>query len=143
MDTLSNHSRRDLTPGVSRKRQKVEDLDACSPSPAKTTTATSHEASEPAESASSNQLIAGHLAHEFLTRGTLLGERWDQARAEGGLVSDSDAGLKKVKPSLSQQAEPVMEKRERYAEVENLLKTDGAQLLGIVNPTQLAMWLPK
>ncbi|KAK9281742.1 hypothetical protein L1049_004647 [Liquidambar formosana] len=126
-----------------RQIPSVRHIPATRPSPAKITTATPHEASEPAESASSNQLIAGYLAHEFLTRGTLLGERWDQARAEGCLVSDSDGWLKKVKPRLSQLAEPVMEKRERYAEVANLLKTDGAQLLGIVNPTQLAMWLPR
>ncbi|KAK7396448.1 hypothetical protein VNO78_17467 [Psophocarpus tetragonolobus] len=59
----------------------------------------------------SNMLLAGYLAHQFLTKGTLLG------------------------PS---EEESPQQKHERYVEVSLLLKTKGPNLCHIVNPTQLA-----
>ncbi|KAM1003757.1 hypothetical protein EV1_003994 [Malus domestica] len=73
------------------------------------------------------QLLAGYLAHEFLTKGTLLGQPWDPSRAE-----PAPSGVSKI------EAEPKLENLERYVEVADLLKTEGAHLAGIVNPTQLA-----
>ncbi|XP_059660313.1 uncharacterized protein LOC132306773 [Cornus florida] len=93
---------------------------------------------------SSNQLLAGYLAHEFLTKGTLFGQQWDPARAEAVPVSAELRRLKsiqKAKAEPSSKAEVQMEKYERYVEVADLFKTDGAHLPGVVNPTQLARLL--
>lgn len=97
-------------------------VDAPHQSTSKTLKLSTPAGSEPASA--SGQLLAGYLAHEFLTKGTLLGQPWcrsgeDEAEAEP----------------------PQYEKLERYVEVADLLKTDGAQLAGIVNPTQLARFL--
>ncbi|KAK8650753.1 hypothetical protein V6N13_140379 [Hibiscus sabdariffa] len=98
----------------------------------------------------SNQLLAGYLAHEYLTRGTLFGQTWDlpqprQTAAESrwgigegvDLNERSRAGGAEPKA----EAEPREEKRQRYVEVASLLKTDGAHIPGIVNPSQLARFL--
>ena len=71
------------------------------------------------EPAPSNRLLAGFLAHEFLTQGTLLGHKPDPGPSRVG----SD------------------EEPKGYGEVARLMKTDGAHLPGIVNPTQLARWI--
>ncbi|CAA0162843.1 unnamed protein product [Arabidopsis thaliana] len=88
-----------------------------------------------AEPIGSNQLmLAGYLSHEFLTQGTLFGEQWNPARAQ--------AESSKIKPSHTvEPAEECEPKRKRYREVANLLRSDGAQLPGIVNPAQLARFL--
>ncbi|CAJ1900173.1 unnamed protein product [Sphenostylis stenocarpa] len=70
---------------------------------------------------SANMLLAGYLAHEFLSKGTLLGRRMGQLR------------------SLEEESQ--QQKYERYVELTLLLKTDGAQLFDIVNPNQLAHFL--
>lgn len=72
-----------------------------------------------------NRLLAGYLAHEFLTRGTLFGQQWDPADCKN--------------PDLVRAGEPVPLKA--YAEVACLLKAEGAHIPGVVNPTQLAQWL--
>ncbi|XP_022769876.1 uncharacterized protein LOC111313459 [Durio zibethinus] len=82
----------------------------------------------------SNQLLAGYLAHEFLTRGTLFGQTWDPAR------------IREVEPKERSRAgdaepKPKEEKHQRYVEVASLLKTDGAHIPGIVNPSQLGHFL--
>lgn len=64
-----------------------------------------------------NQLLAGYMAHEFLTKGTLLG--------------------RKVGPEISMEVEPLQQKRERYVDVTELMKTNGTHLPAVVNPTQL------
>ncbi|XP_021814723.1 uncharacterized protein LOC110757435 [Prunus avium] len=84
------------------------------------------------EPASSGQLLAGYLAHEFLTKGTLLGQPWDTSKAEPAPASPDE----EAEPRSG--SEPHFENLERYVEVADLLKTDGAHLAGIVNPTQLA-----
>ncbi|XP_047308786.1 uncharacterized protein LOC124912262 [Impatiens glandulifera] len=85
-----------------------------------------------------NQLLAGYLAHEFLSKGTLFGQEYDPARS--GAASNSS----RVKMAAGK-AEPEVERNEnknkRYAEVADLLKTDEAHLPGIVNPAQLARFL--
>ncbi|OAY32682.1 uncharacterized protein LOC122721545 [Manihot esculenta] len=88
---------------------------------------------------SSNQLLAGYLAHEYLTKGTLFGQPWDPAGAEA--VAGEP---KKVKPSQKakeEEAEPNKENYQRYVEVSSLLKAEGAHLPGVVNPSQLSRFL--
>ncbi|KAL4325572.1 hypothetical protein GQ457_11G003350 [Hibiscus cannabinus] len=99
----------------------------------------------------SNQLLAGYLAHEYLTRGTLLGQTWDPARPQQTATESKDLDLKErsrvgssepePEPKPKPEAEPREEKRQRYVEVASLLKTDGAHIPGIVNPSQLARFL--
>ncbi|GMI85742.1 hypothetical protein like AT5G44060 [Hibiscus trionum] len=93
----------------------------------------------------SNQLLAGYLAHEFLTRGTLFGETWDPARPrQTAAVSRRGIGegLDLNERSRDEEAEPKAKpERQRYVEVASLLKTDGAHIPGIVNPSQLARFL--
>ncbi|XP_010556856.1 PREDICTED: uncharacterized protein LOC104826047 [Tarenaya hassleriana] len=90
-----------------------------------------------AEPAGSNQLLAGYLAHEFLTKGTLFGEQWNPVRAQTGPVEP-----RMTKPSHNTEPDdPSERKRRRYVEVANLLRADGTHLPGIVNPAQLARFL--
>ncbi|KAK7393375.1 hypothetical protein VNO78_21928 [Psophocarpus tetragonolobus] len=98
----------------------------------------------------SNQLLAGYLAHEFLTKGTLLGQPWAPPRTDGptkGKSSTEDGGEEGQPTTATATAAAAAattrteEERERYAEVAGLLKGGGTQLPGVVNPTQLARFL--
>ncbi|XP_074584730.1 uncharacterized protein LOC141840586 [Curcuma longa] len=82
--------------------------------------------------AGNNRLLAGCLAHEFLTRGTLLGKRWGNERASG---SERD------KAASSGESTRSREEPSSYAAVTYLLKAEAACIPGVVNPTQLAHWL--
>ncbi|KAI3983223.1 hypothetical protein MKX01_039647 [Papaver californicum] len=103
-----------------------------------------------------NWLLAGYLAHEFLTQGTLLGQKWDPSRAEANPITPRNnsprirggggrptvgggaagAEAKAVRPQQQQAV------HSSYADVSSmLLKSEGAHIEGIVNPTQLARWL--
>ncbi|KAJ8899309.1 hypothetical protein K2173_018283 [Erythroxylum novogranatense] len=117
---------------TSNKRKEREGFDPLKPftqqqeqQPAKSSKLTA--SSEP-EPVLSNQLLAGYLAHEYLTRGTLYGQPLEQTSAQADPT-------KKIKPRQNVEAEL---SHQRYVEVSSLLKTDGAHLAGIVNPTQLA-----
>ncbi|CAL5026482.1 unnamed protein product [Urochloa decumbens] len=83
----------------------------------------------PAGVASGNKLLAGHLAHEFLAHGTLLGRR----------IEPASRAVQAPAPSPAAQAEP--DPKRRYTEVSWLLMTSGAHIPGVVNPTQLGRWL--
>ncbi|KAM3708314.1 hypothetical protein ACJW30_02G088400 [Castanea mollissima] len=141
---MSYHSRRILTPGASRKRKEREALYSLKPS-ASTSPALAPapapapaQASKPSELKSSNRLLAGYMAYEFLTRGTLLGQKFDPAaRAEAVPVGSLSAAESK------REAEPSVKKKEHqsYGEVANILKTEGTHIPDIVNPTQLARWI--
>ncbi|KAE8681756.1 methylesterase 17-like [Hibiscus syriacus] len=94
----------------------------------------------------SNQLLAGYLAHEFLTRETLFGQPFDPSppqQSDSGRVTGEDAGPGKRSRAEDVEAEPKQkeENHRRYVEVASLLKTDGAHIPGIVNPGQLARLL--
>nr|ACG35600.1 hypothetical protein [Zea mays] len=80
-----------------------------------------------AAAAGDNKLLAGHLAHEFLVHGTLLGRRIEPSR---GAPAPAPAPAR---------AEP--DPKRRYAEVSWLLMARGAHVPGVVNPTQLGRWL--
>ncbi|CAI0385812.1 unnamed protein product [Linum tenue] len=89
------------------------------------------------EPGSNNQLLAGYLAHEFLSKGTLFGE---PMRADN-CPSPIYVKAKKIKPSMERNIEDIGKRSERYLEVSKLLKMEGAHLPGIINPTQLAQFL--
>lgn len=128
---MSYHSRRTLTPGASKKRKEREALSYSM----KPKSASAQPASNLDEPISSNRLLAGYMAYEFLTEGTLLGQKFDPAGAEvmslaGGSVECSKRG------------EPGKKKEHKsYAEVASILKSEGAHIPGIVNPCQLARWI--
>ncbi|KAL5214500.1 hypothetical protein ABZP36_003652 [Zizania latifolia] len=86
------------------------------------------EPGKPATAQGSNKLLAGQLAHEFLTRGTLRGRPVEP--------SPSSAHTEAPDPP-----EPERERKRRYAEVSWLLMASGARVPGVVNPTQLGSWL--
>ena len=74
-----------------------------------------------------NILLAGYLAHEFLTDGTLFGRRWGLTEVK----QHAEGNAKKENPPRG------------YVEVARLIEMDVAHIAGIVNPTQLALWLQK
>ena len=82
----------------------------------------SHQRPVKPASAGGNWLLAGYLAHEFLTKGTLLGKQPEGRRAE------TSERLPEKSPTV-------------YDDVAYLLKSDGAYIAGVVNPSQLALWL--
>lgn len=93
-----------------------------------------------------NRLLAGYLAHEFLTAGTLFGQRWDPTAAvkppAPPLRAVGKSGARPPPPMPPSAGEAKQGKPPSgYAEVACLLKADGAHIPGIVNPTQLARWL--
>ncbi|KAI4349364.1 hypothetical protein L6164_009957 [Bauhinia variegata] len=155
--TMRLPPRRVLTHGASsnnKRKERDDGFDGLKPS---STTVTSTKVAKPDKPrnaleqpppSSSNQLLlAGYLAHEYLTKGTLFGQKWEPAQSENPTAKPD---RKKEKPSEKGGAEPAnrrteqqteKEKYERYVEVAGLLKEKGAHLPGIVNPTQLARFL--
>ncbi|XP_051129555.1 uncharacterized protein LOC127250352 [Andrographis paniculata] len=85
----------------------------------------------PSKGSKSNRLLAGCMAHEYLTNGTLFGQKFDPARAEAAVAVNSG------KSQISE-AEPTAR---GYAEVALLLRSEGVRIPGVVNPTQLAKWI--
>ncbi|KAG7626306.1 hypothetical protein AtNW77_Chr3g0182851 [Arabidopsis thaliana] len=83
------------------------------------------------EAATPNWLLAGYMAHEYLTCGTMLGRKLYSGWAEvGPLVSPSPLQSREVKKA-----------RQSYSELASVFKTDGNHVPGVVNPTQLAKWI--
>uniref|UniRef100_A0A0E0M8M5 Uncharacterized protein n=1 Tax=Oryza punctata TaxID=4537 RepID=A0A0E0M8M5_ORYPU len=72
-----------------------------------------------------NRLLAGYLAHEFLTAGTVLGER-----VAGDRPPRHDAGTPEEGGGGG-----------RYEAVAVLVHGGGARVPGVVNPAQLAAWV--
>ncbi|KAL7105542.1 hypothetical protein ACP275_07G051300 [Erythranthe tilingii] len=153
---MSYHSRRLLTPWESRKRKERGDLySSTSPKPLVPPTAVSRavSGSDPATTSSnladqplsSNRLLAGCMAYEFLNQGTLFGQKFDPARAEALPLNSADWKRNKQIQShakQSEEAEPSgKSKPHSYTEVAHLLKNDGSHIPGVVNPTQLARWI--
>lgn len=119
--TMMDQHRRGLAPNKRKDREFQK--------PSKFIKPSHHRAAAPTETnkpAPKNQLLAGYMAYEFLSKGTLFGKPWDQIRPEAKPVDE---------PSRVRQ----VERHERYVEVSGLLKTDsGIQIPGVFNPTQLA-----
>ncbi|XVF28562.1 hypothetical protein REPUB_Repub15cG0040500 [Reevesia pubescens] len=135
---MSHHQpRRILTPGISRKRKEREAFYSFKPTiPGQSSVYTGPKS--PPSPNCSNRLLAGYLAHEFLTKGTLFGQKFDPARAEAVPVIGSLGEPRKVKPETESN---LKKESHSYAEVASILKDDGAHIPGIVNPTQLARWI--
>ncbi|XWS13885.1 hypothetical protein CRYUN_Cryun36dG0077200 [Craigia yunnanensis] len=135
---MSHHPRRILTPGISRKRKEREAFYSFKQSiPVQSLTYTGLKS--PPSPNCSNRLLAGYMAHEFLTRGTLFGQKFDPARAEAIPIIGSFSEPKKP---VKQETGPNLKKESQsYAAVASILKDDGVHIPGIVNPTQLARWI--
>lgn len=141
----------------SNKKRKEEDnqggVDTVQPSPLPSTTkklkpAQSHPGSaKESRAASSRHLLAGYLAHEFLTKGTLFGQPWEAARAEAAAdsapepVDETKRQSPEGEAEPREEAEPRLERFQRYVAVADLINADGSHLPGVVNPTQLARLL--
>ncbi|KAG2713671.1 hypothetical protein I3843_04G178200 [Carya illinoinensis] len=85
--TMRLPPRRVLTPKVIDKKRKEREglgLGALEPSSKPSRSKPAGCVDDPIPS---NRLLAGYLAHEFLTRGTLLGLPWDPAKKEAVPVS--------------------------------------------------------
>ncbi|KZV43583.1 Embryo sac development arrest 6 [Dorcoceras hygrometricum] len=124
---MSTHARGTLTAGASRKRKEREPSDgAKSQKPLVKSMAVSGSttATPQLKRLRSNWLLAGYMAYEFLSRGTLLGKKFDPARLE----ESSSQPRGELEPTT-------------YGEVAKLLRSDGAHIPGVVNPTQLARWI--
>ncbi|XP_057440509.1 uncharacterized protein LOC130732489 [Lotus japonicus] len=95
----------------------------------------------------SNQLLAGYLAHEFLTRGTLLGKKFepDSTQANSDLLSSDQPTRSQVNSEVATSTSTVDPPQrttiEIYNELAVLMKGDGIHIKGIVNPTQLYEWI--
>ncbi|KAL8191779.1 hypothetical protein R6Q57_028510 [Mikania cordata] len=82
-----------------------------------------------------NKLLAGYMAHGFQTKGTLLGQKLDFARA--GMPE-----IGKIWPVL--ETRTPMNHNERDKEVTSLIMMNfngGVLILGIVNRTHHARWI--
>ncbi|KAJ4834122.1 hypothetical protein Tsubulata_012604 [Turnera subulata] len=155
---MSYHPHRILPPGASRKRKETESFYSTKPSSAPTTAHYYYPPAPRAEnksaaSAPSNRLLAGYMAYEFLTRGTLFGERFDPARVKAVPVSELKRGkLVGEEAELGgggggggggSSSSSCNKAVKGYAEVAGILKADGVHIPGIVNPTELARWLQR
>ncbi|XP_031258438.1 uncharacterized protein LOC116116512 [Pistacia vera] len=141
MFEMSHHPRRILTPGASRKRKEREVFYSLKPSASTQAAANATNAKAvSSEPVCSNRLLAGYMAYEFLKKGTLFGQKFDPARTEAVALVGSAVESKRVKAEVQEQANVVKEHKS-YADVASILKTDGAHIPGIVNPTQLARWI--
>ncbi|KAL4561199.1 hypothetical protein LXL04_033362 [Taraxacum kok-saghyz] len=99
---------------------------------AASSTLTTPKGSKGMEAMSSNKLLAGYMAYEFLTKGTLLGQKFDGARADTAARGKSRTESETANGN------------ESYKEITSLLMMNndgGARIPGIVNPTQLARWV--
>lgn len=128
-----HHARRILTPGESRKRKERERGAFYPPKPPLATTS-----SKLAEPLSSNTLLAGYMAYEFLTKGTLMGQKFDPARA---VAVPLRMKPNRAEPTGKMKPPPPPPTQQTYGEVANLMKSDGVHIPGVVNPSQLARWI--
>ncbi|PWA73857.1 hypothetical protein CTI12_AA257410 [Artemisia annua] len=184
MQVTMNHSRRQLPPIVPRKpKERDQTFDFLNPSkkikpppklakprpiykpvPPRVNASMKSSNSVASPPAHGNMLLAGYLAHEFLSKGTLFGELYDPTRdmAEPAYSAASSFSYRTMRqPSHGSasketrktsvearlesienkyQPEPQLTKNQRYVEVSELLKI-GGHIPGIVNPSQLARFL--
>jgi hypothetical protein len=126
MMSQSHNSRKMLPPGNTRKRKQTE-------------------ADKPDKPIPSNKLLAGYLAHEFLTKGTLFGQLFDPTTIDR-VDSESDSIVGSAVDSTAEQdaelTRPnVRKEHESYGEVASIVKMNGTHIKGIVNPTELSRWI--
>ncbi|GMH18874.1 hypothetical protein Nepgr_020715 [Nepenthes gracilis] len=147
-----NHPREAFTPQISRKRKEREQSCQGNSNDDKQPPASNTTSSKPVEPNSSNRLLAGYMAYEFLSHGTMLGQKFDEDAplpmaeprkkpsqnsnsSNSGSISEPGGSYGETSVKKSSAA------KQRYAEVAYLLKTDGAHIPRIVNPTQLDKWI--
>ncbi|KAE9619394.1 hypothetical protein Lalb_Chr02g0152661 [Lupinus albus] len=142
--TMRLPPRRVLTPSGTTNKRKERD----EPRPKPTNTKLPNPVSKPiirptassgtsSSGVPSNHLLAGYLAHEYLTKGTLMGQPWAPS---GEKLKGKEEDITEAAPPCRSSSEDEKVK-ERYAEVAGLLKGGGTHLPGVVNPTQLARFL--
>ncbi|XP_030463917.2 uncharacterized protein LOC115683524 [Syzygium oleosum] len=149
---MSYHARTILSPGASRKRKERESFyasaaatttankPAARPAPAQVQAAAKEgPAAEPPAAMSDNRLLAGYMAHEFLTMGTLLGSRPEAAAAAA--ARDEEPPPKQQQPPPQGVEEVGKKPSGSYGEVASILKADGVHVPGILNPSHLARWI--
>ncbi|XVF81025.1 hypothetical protein PTKIN_Ptkin15bG0123200 [Pterospermum kingtungense] len=149
--TMRLPPRRVSMPNANNKRKERDDFDLkhFTPPPTKSSKpavplAGLDQAAQP--SVLPSQLLAGYLAHEFLTRRTLFGQLWDPARPQQAAAESGTGIREEAEPSERSRAgeaepKPKEENHQMYVEVASLMKADGAHIPGIVNPSQLARFL--
>lgn len=147
-----HHSRRILTLEESSRKRKDRDTFYSSPRPSIPLTAVSNAVTtsfikpDPKKKCQMpNPLLAGYMAYEYLTKGTLLGQKFDPARPKPVPLNNALADPKKRKSS-PEEVEPGRNgkskaQNQNYVEIASLLRSDGTHIPGIVNPTQLAQWI--
>ncbi|KAI3846979.1 hypothetical protein MKW92_019921 [Papaver armeniacum] len=159
---MSNYSKPDQHHfGVAPRKRKERDTSTSAvmankpnaPTPPPTPPSLSKSLAVSTAGKDNNWLLAGYLAHEFLTSGTLLGQKWDPARAEANPITPRNnnpnirgrptavGGVGGAAGSEAKSVRPPQKIHSSYADVSTLLKSDGAHIEGVVNPTQLAKWL--
>ncbi|KAI3678790.1 hypothetical protein L6452_38093 [Arctium lappa] len=199
MKTTMNHSRRQLPPVAPHKRkERDEDFDFLKPSttiiksssssklakskplaPGPRTMAPGPRAMAPvkpfkaaaASLPTNNILLAGYLAHEFLTKGTLFGQSYDPAKskvapassaassADFRTMKQSSRGFvntdkkKNIESELKAKPKPNSKPSKNDSGLQSQLSKNqryarvsellknGAHIPGIVNPSQLARFL--
>ncbi|XP_059281278.1 uncharacterized protein LOC132034946 [Lycium ferocissimum] len=144
------HSRRILTLEESSRKRKDRDTfysSSSSSRPSNSLTAvsnasvtTSFSKAEPNNQKMPNPVLAGYMAYEFLTKGTLLGQKFDPARAKAVPVNALAEPVKKRKTEPGRNGK-VKQPSQSYDELASLLRSDGTHIPGIVNPSQLAQWI--
>ncbi|KAK4744583.1 hypothetical protein SAY87_010895 [Trapa incisa] len=159
------HPRRILPPGALRKRAE---RDATLPKPeviaAMKPPRPTPQAKPAAEPKVDDKILAGCMAYEFLTRGTLLGRVLDNGQTQAVHVSPpgssketrtnwmkesrglnngrTNAAAHMSPPGPNKETHPSqMKKSQSYTELARVLKMEGAYIPGIVNPTDLARWV--
>ncbi|CAI9779359.1 unnamed protein product [Fraxinus pennsylvanica] len=142
------HSLRQVSPSNKRKERDDGPNVVKKPSTFTTKTLAKPSIHRPAKKpvdqpASNNTLLAGYLAHEFLTKSTLFGQPWDPAPAEAVPLSinQKPSPNQKMENEPQAKAEKEDENYLRYMEVSHLLKSDGAHIPGVFNPTQFTRFL--
>ncbi|KVI00386.1 hypothetical protein Ccrd_021340 [Cynara cardunculus var. scolymus] len=130
-----------MNPGASRLKRKDREsvfpaIRSPQPPPQKlgrATTVTASTTIPTSKGMSSHKLLAGYMAYEFLTKGTLLGQKFEstvQNQNQSGIEAETEKWRKG---------------KESYKEITSLMmvKSDGGgiHIPGIVNPTQLGRWI--
>ncbi|KAH0738984.1 hypothetical protein KY290_037689 [Solanum tuberosum] len=145
---MNYHSRRILTLDESSRKRKDRDTFYSSPRPSNPLTpvsnvnlTTSFAKPDPKKKGQMpNSVLAGYMAYEYLTKGTLLGQKFDPARPRAAAPVNALADPKKRKSS-PEESELNPKPNQNYVEIASLLRSDGTHIPGIVNPTQLAQWI--
>ncbi|XP_031483477.1 uncharacterized protein LOC116252957 [Nymphaea colorata] len=122
---------------ASKKRRFKDEIDAPASKGTEPSQPTLKSKSKP-QTTATNHLLACYLAHEFLSRGTLLGRAFDRHDAPTRTASSEPKNLAEAERQPGGASTGACQ---TYADVSVLLKDDGVHLPGIVNPSQLARWI--